>query len=118
MERRSNERTQVHFEAKVTTLTAPEQSTLGRVSDLSKSGVSVVLPWALPTGARVHVEMADSVLFGRVVYSNSEGSLFRVGFEVDRIELGSSSLAAFLQETLIQAMPGLPGLESSNTPLY
>ena len=117
MERRLHQRNQVHFEAKVTSLTTRAQSSMGRVSDLSKSGISVVLPLQLLPGESVKLEMADSVMFGRVIYSNPESLLFRVGIEVERVELGVSSLADLLQRTLMGAMPGLPGLEPSETHL-
>ena len=117
MERRLHQRNQVHFEAKVTSLTSRAHSSMGRVSDLSKSGISVVLPLELAPGESVQLEMADSLVVGRVIYSNAESSLFRVGIEVERVELGASSLANLLQRTLMQEMPGLPGLEPSVTHL-
>lgn len=117
MERRLHQRNQVHFEAKVTNLTTSAKASLGRVSDLSNSGVSVVLPLSFAPGDRVRVEMADSVMAGRVIHSSPESSLFRVGIEVERVELGASSLADLLQRTLMLEMPGLPGLESSETRL-
>ena len=117
MERRLHPRNQVHFEAKVTSLTTPARSSLGRVSDLSQSGISLVLPVQLAPGDRVKLEMADSVMVGRVVHSGPESSLFRVGIEVERVELGASSLADLLQRTLMLEMPGLPGLEPSETRL-
>ena len=114
MERRLHQRNQVHFEAKVTDLTTREQACLGRVSDISKSGISVILPIRLATGDSVQL---DSILAGRVVYSNPEETLFRIGIEVDRIHLGDSDLSDLLQRTLMDAMPGMPGLEPTETRL-
>lgn len=117
MERRQHQRNQVHFEAKVTSLTTRARSSMGRVSDLSKSGISVVLPLQLEPGESIQLEMADSVMVGRVIYSNPESLLFRAGIEVERVELGASSLADLLQRSLMQSMPGLPGLEPAETRL-
>ena len=115
MDRRLHQRNRVHFEARVSNLTTQEQSCLGRVSDISKAGISVILPLQLAAGDLVHLEMADSILAGRVVYSNPENALFRIGIEVDRIHLGDSDLSDLLQRTLLDAMPGMPGLEPSET---
>jgi PilZ domain len=117
MERRLHQRNQVHFEAKVTSLTSRAHSSMGRVSDLSQSGISVVLPLQLVPGESVQLEMADSVITGRVIYSNPENSTFRAGIEVQKVDLGASSLADLLQRTLMLEMPGLPGLEPSETRL-
>lgn len=115
MERRQNERFRVHFEAKVTTLAKQTQSAWGRVSDLSKSGMSVALPFQLAPGDTVQLDMADSVLFGHVVYSKSEVPLYRTGIEVERVLLGSTDLSALLQRTLQDAMPDTPGVELQET---
>jgi len=117
MERRLHQRNQVHFEVRVTDLTTRAQACLGRVSDISKSGISVILPIRFATGDLVQLEMADSILAGRVVYSNPEETLFRIGIEVDRIHLGDSDLSNLLQRTLMDAMSGVPGLEPSETRL-
>jgi hypothetical protein len=117
MERRLHERTQVHFEARVTDLTTGGPSSLGRVSDLSNSGLSVSLPRQYATGDRIQMEMADSILTGRVVYSKADKSDFRIGIEIDKVELGSSSLAELLQRTLLESMPSLPGVETAETRL-
>jgi len=110
-ERRQSERFRVHFEAKVTTLGKPTQSSWGRVSDLSKSGMSVALPFQLAQGDQVQLDMADSILFGHVIYSKSEVPLYRTGIEVERVLLGSTDLSMLLQRTLQESMPETPGIE-------
>jgi hypothetical protein len=117
MERRLHPRVQVQFEARVSNLTTGGPSTLGRVVDLSGSGISVILPRELATGDCVQLEMADSKLTGHVIHSRPENSLFRVGIAMERAELGSSSLAELLQRTLLDSMPGVPGVESLETRL-
>lgn len=97
----------------MTNIRTREQASLGRVCDMSKAGISVTLPLQFVPTDLVQLEMADSVLLGRVVYSNPEGSQFRIGIEVDRVELGDSDLSNILQETLRETMPNTPGVEHS-----
>lgn len=110
MDRRLHPRAQVHFETKVTNLNT-QQSVLGRTCDISESGISVVQALELVAGDQVQLEMADSVLSGRVAYANREGEGFRVGIEVQKVHLGDSSLSSLLQKTLEESMPTLPGVE-------
>jgi hypothetical protein len=110
MERRLHPRAQVHFEAKLTAVET-KQTGVGRTSDISESGISVVLPFSLDEGNAVRLEMADSIVTGRVAYSKPEGAEFRVGIEVERVELGNSSLSILLQQTLADTMPLVPGVE-------
>jgi hypothetical protein len=110
MERRLHQRTQVQFETKVTNLLT-KQSGLGRTCDISESGISVVQPLQLAAGDFVELEMADSRLAGRVAYSNPEGTEFRLGIEVQRVQLGDSGLSSLLQRTLVETMPSIPGVE-------
>lgn len=113
MERRLQPRALVHFEAKVTNLSTREQASLSRVCDMSKAGISAILPLQFAPADLVQLDVADSVLIGRVVYSNPEGSQFRVGIEVHRVELGNSDVSNLLQETLRETMPRTPGVEHS-----
>ena len=110
MERRLHPRAQVQFETKVTDLQT-HQSGLGRTCDISESGLSVMQSFGLAEGDLVQLEMADSVLTGRVAYSNPEGAEFRVGIEVHRVQLGHSNLSSLLQQTLAETMPTVPGVE-------
>jgi hypothetical protein len=111
MERRQNERFRVHFEAKVATLGTQERCAWGRVSDISKSGMSVALPFELAPGEPIQLDMADSAVYGHVVYTRAESSLFRTGIEVERVLLGSTDLSMILQRALQDVMPETPGLE-------
>ena len=111
MERRLHPRTQVQFEARVTSQSRRDQFFIGKLCDLSESGVSVVLPFQFATADLVELEVADSLLIGRVIYSNPENSLFRVGIEVQKVQLGNSDLSNLLQTTLLESMPDVPGVE-------
>ena len=110
MERRLHPRASVQFETRLTNVLT-RQSVLGRTCDISESGISVVQPLQLAAGDVVELEMADSTLAGRVAYSNPEGNEFRLGIEVQRVQLGDSSLSSLLQQTLWETMPTLPGVE-------
>jgi hypothetical protein len=111
MERRSTERFQVQFEARVTAVFDRERSALARVLDISNSGVSVGLPLQLAPGEMVEIEIADSTLYGHVIYSQPDDSLFRTGIEAIRVVLGPTDLSNLLQRILMEATPGIPGLE-------
>jgi hypothetical protein len=115
MEQRLHDHFRIQFEARVTNLSSREHSACGRVSEISESGISVDLPLQLTPGDEVQLEMADSVLSGHVVYSNPESSLFRTGIAVEQVRLGVTDLSRLLQRTLIEAMPGTPGVEPSDT---
>ena len=84
-------------------LKTPEQASWGRVCDMSKSGLSAILPLQFAPADLVQLEMADSVLLGRVAYSIPEGPEFRTGIALERVQLGDSDLSNLLQE-----IPGKP----------
>jgi hypothetical protein len=111
MDRRLHPRAQVHFEARVTNRTTPEQSSTGEICDMSEKGISVILPLEFAPADLIELETADSILTGRVVYSNPEGSRFRVGIEIQKVQLGHSDLSNLLQRTLMESMPSVPGVE-------
>ena len=117
MERRLHQRIEVRYEARVTNLTTGGPSAVGQVSDLSNSGLSVLLPREFAAGDRVEMEIADSVLSGRVVYSKSEKSNYRIGVETEKVQLGTSGLADLLQRTLLDSMPNVPGVQLAETRL-
>jgi hypothetical protein len=116
MERRLHPRTEVQFETKVTSLKT-RQSCLGRTCNISESGISVVQPLQFAPDDLVQLEMADSVAVGRVVYSSPEGAQFRVGIEVQQIQMGGSDLSNLLRRTLMETMPSVPGVEYVGTHL-
>jgi len=112
MERRADERYQVQFEARVTVVTDRSHSALGRGLDISNSGISVGLPFQLTPGETVEIEIADSTLYGHVIYCQPDSSLlFRTGIEVVQVVLGPTDLSGLLQRALMETLPELPGLE-------
>jgi hypothetical protein len=113
MERRTNARFEVQFEARVTVASDRSHSVFGRVSDISSSGLCVVLPFQLAAADTVEIEIADSLLLGRVIYSTPNNSLFRTGIEATRVVLGATDLSSLLQRILSETLPEIPGLEST-----
>jgi hypothetical protein len=109
-DRRQHQRFQVQFEAKVTQPNKRESSR-GRVVDISQSGLSVDLPIQFTPGEVVQLEMADSVISGRVVHSTAGDTGFRTGVEVVKVTLGATDLSYLLQRTLLEVLPATPGLE-------
>ena len=111
MDRRFDQRYPTSLNARVTALREQEHSCSGDVSDISKSGIGRSIPLQLSPGEQVRLDMAKSVLYGRIAYSAPEGMLFRTGMEVYRVVLGGTDLSDVLQTILRQEMPRLPGLE-------
>ena len=95
----------------VTGLTDRTQVSRGQVSDISRSGLCVIVPIRFAPGDLVKLEFADSLLFGYVIYSNPEEKGFRSGIEVERVLLGGTTLSRMLQSILKREMPHVPGLE-------
>ncbi len=116
MDRRLHPRVAVQFEARVTTSKSPS-GFWTTVSDISKSGLCVIIPAPLTPGDPVRIEMADSVVSGRVAYSNPEASLFRTGIDVQAVQLGATDLSHLLQRTLNEVLPDAVGLERVEVPL-
>jgi hypothetical protein len=112
MDERFDRRYPASLDVTVTGVTDPTQVCRGRMSDISKSGLSAVLPIPFVPGAFVKVDFADSTLFGYVVHSNPQEELFRTGIEVERVLLGGTDLSRLLHSLLKQEMPQVPGLVS------
>ncbi|HXP84425.1 MAG TPA: hypothetical protein VN841_06880 [Bryobacteraceae bacterium] len=61
----------------------------------------------------MEIEIADSLLIGRVIYSTASNSLFRTGIEATRVALGATVLAGLLQRILMETLPEVPGIEAT-----
>jgi hypothetical protein len=136
MDRRSYDRAPVAFHVDVTVLADPEISTSGEAIDISTSGMCISLPLRVVPGRFVRLNIADSVLYGVVVYAQEwpvvrepffarnkqwiggsesngaaeadpERSQFRTGIEVYEVLMGTSGLSALLKATLDEKMPSL-----------
>jgi hypothetical protein len=110
MERRAHERFQVQFAVRVTAVADQGHSALGRVSDISNSGISVGLPFQLAAGDLVEIEIADSTLYGHVICSQPDNLLFRTGIEASRVVLGTTGPSSILQKVLMENLPEIEGL--------
>jgi len=111
MERRSEERYEVRFEAKVT---AMGRSVFASVSNISQSGISVDLPFQFSVGDSAELRMADSTVYGQVVYSEPDHSTFRTGIQASKVTLGGTDLSNILQMVLMENLPLIPGLEPTD----
>jgi hypothetical protein len=78
-----------------------------RVDDISKAGVCVVLPRQLAPGDLVELHMADSLLFGHVIFCNPQSGEFRTGIEIERVLLGETDPSLVLQSLLATESPTL-----------
>ncbi len=104
MHRRFEERSSTQFDIVVTDLSCESRTGAGQVCDISKSGICATLPIDLAPGSAVRLEIADSTLFGHVVYSKPDGARFRIGIEVVRVLWGGTDHSRLLQSTLDRAM--------------
>jgi len=109
-ERRYHPRLPVEFQVRVSVVDGEPTAVVGRLVDISKSGISVLLPVAVSAGLRVKVELSDASLLGRVVYANpgnatDSGAVakFRTGIEVEQVSIGNSDLSALLKSLLEEA---------------
>jgi hypothetical protein len=101
------------FDVLFTGLTDPSRACRGRMSDISKSGLSVLLPLHFAPGALVKLDFADSTLFCYVAHSNPFEGAFRTGIEVERVLLGTTDLASLLHSILKHEMPQVPGVTAA-----
>jgi hypothetical protein len=105
MDRRLQERIPAQFHATVTRVAPRERPMRGRVDNVSKAGVCVVLPRQLAPGDLVELDMADSLLFGHVVFCNPQPGEYRTGIEIERVLLGETDLSQLLNDLLATESP-------------
>ncbi len=107
VDRRLHNRALADLDVKVIRLTKRQQSVAGRLADVSKSGLCLILPCELRPGEPVKLQVADSTLFGYVAYSTWKRQAFRTGVEAERVLLGGTDLAQLLQAVLQDTMPAV-----------
>lgn len=107
-ETRASQPCRIEFETKVK---AKGHSALVRITDFSQPVIRVELPFETAAGDAVELELADSTVYGTVIYSRETKPSFETGIQVARIVSGDSALAALLQRVLVEQMPPLPGLD-------
>jgi len=105
VDRRLHNRALADLDIEVTRLQNEDQIVSGRLEDVSKSGVCVILPVELVVDELVRFEAADCTLFGQVVHCTWQRNAFRTGIQVERVLLGNTDLAELLRTTLQQTMP-------------
>lgn len=115
MDRRYDPRQLSEIDVRVTDLEDPQRSGSARMTDISKSGMGLAVPFALTAGDIIQIEFDDSTLFAIVVHGsstpvNQDGSAWRAGVELQRVLMGGSGLSRLLQETLQQVLPQVPGV--------
>jgi hypothetical protein len=111
MDRRTHARRVADMDVRVTDLNA-EQSHSGRVVDVSRAGLCILLGSAIPVGTPLRLEAADSVLYGFIAYATSEGSIVRTGIELQQVLVGGTDLSRLLENCLRAFLPQLSGLTS------
>lgn len=89
-----------------------EHSHSGRVADVSRAGLCILLDDTIPVGTPLRLQAADSILYGFIVYATAEGSTFRIGIELQQVLVGGTDLSRLLENCLRAFLPQLAGLTS------
>ncbi len=130
-DRRLHDRLPIAFQVCVTVVANPELSATGEAQDISRTGLGVFLPLALPAGSLVRVDIADSVLYGFVAHSQEwpilskasfarnkvwaeagasdgpERRSFHIGIDIVDVVMGTSGLSQLLKTTLDEESPDM-----------
>ena len=104
VDRRLHSRSIADLEVQLTRLGKQEQRFSGTLADISDAGLCLILPCELWPEELVKLEVADSTLFGHVVYSTWKRNAFRTGVELERVLFGETDLANLLR-TALRDMP-------------
>src|SRR6266852_7663952 len=111
MDRRLHPRRISDIDIRVTDLHSGH-SYAGRVADVSRAGLCVVLEGDIPLGTSLRLEAGDSLLYGFVAYATAEGSSVRTGVELQQVLMGATDLSRLLENSLRAFLPQLSGLAS------
>jgi hypothetical protein len=82
----------------------------GRVENMSKAGLCVLLAEEIAEGTPLRMEVADSIVYGFVTYARFGNEGFRTGIELQQVLIGVSKLARILESDLRAFVPDLAGL--------
>jgi hypothetical protein len=107
MGRRSHVRYPAYDHVTVTGLAEQEPPIAGFLVSVSQQGVRLMLQLPLSIGKVVKLRISDTVLFGRVVYSDVEGNYFCTGIAVKGAVSGAG-LSELLRSMLIELPPAGP----------
>ena len=78
----------------------------GRVSSLSRSGLSIVIPLRIPAGTDVIVEMSGMVVSGRIRYATKDGEAYRTGLKIEAVTKAAESAKHELQSPRAESLWG------------
>ena len=84
----------------VTGLGTLHLQTPGRTLDVSRNGLRIAVPEAIPVGSLLRVELEDSIVFGEVRYCEDRQSWFAIGMFVEEVLLGESQLSRLVVRRL------------------
>jgi hypothetical protein len=110
VDRRLDRRYPLDLKVQVTDLTRQGFSGTARLTNISNSGVGLLLSEPLMPGDFVRLEIADTFLLGHVVHSRLDRDGFSAGVEIERVLIGGSDLSRLLHSVLAQNMPDIPGV--------
>jgi hypothetical protein len=91
MNRRREQRFEIDQAVTLTGLERSTPSTVGRLTNLSATGLAVVTGRGYPSGTALRIECGETQLFGTVVHCTAAGREFSLGIELeDAIYSGAS----------------------------
>lgn len=108
MGRRHSARQPACFNVTLADLAEREPPVTAFISNVSQRGVCIVLPIALNIGQDVRMQIAQTALFGMVVYSTAEGDFFRTGISVQLPVAGTTGVSELLRTMLTPVDPVVP----------
>jgi hypothetical protein len=100
----------VDLDVTLTRVDDPPETAVGRVVDVSESGIRVRVPLQILPGAIVKLEVADCVFFGQTIHCCDYPGAYEIGIEIVRVLIGQSDLARLVNAVLAESQPAVPGV--------
>jgi len=104
MDRRFNQRIAADLPVRLTLLDSEldcERDAFGRLSDISESGVGVLLRTQADPGAMVKLEILGIIFYGQIAYSKPADTGFQTGIFVEPALLDSSNIIELINSYLV-----------------
>jgi hypothetical protein len=94
-EEAADRRTEIRYPAQdpaeLELLPGPSEPMFGTILDVSRSGLRVVIPRRIDSGAQVQVKLHHNVIFGEVRYCRAISGAFHVGLRIKDLVLPAGS---------------------------
>jgi hypothetical protein len=98
MEQRRDTRTEADQPAWITIYGNVDTRVPGRVRNFSGRGIGIQIAQPVASGSALKIEIADSMLFGEVIYCRPEGHQYYIGVELDQAVNGLMALSRSVRD--------------------